>query len=861
MSRMRLGYWVKAAAVAGAFTLSGAASAQNAASSSADSGDRVELEEVVVTAEKREMNLQKVASPIQVKQGEELRAEGKKRIDEIMQGTPGIMAQSNATGLTFFVRGVDSSTGQPGQSIVSPVAVLVDGVAQSRDESVRGGTVDLARAEIMRGTQSTTLGANSLSGAVSLVSNQPVLGQYQANGSVELGDYSKRGLEGVFNAPLSDTTAVRMAYSMDQRDGYMSSGLGDSDLYTVRGKFRWHPSDDLDTVFTASRNHIGGYGTSQNILLAYGYWQPITAANAGTLDLIGTGCVSGDGTIVVRGCPGSYYAVTPSNPGSVTPSFRDRSNPWDDGFPTNGFSNDPVQNTTTDQFSEQIDWTTALGTVTVLPAFQQSHYFVVETPMGGSYMERWQTEKTGTLDVHLNSKSGGPISWTAGLYYSHDDIDFQRIGFVEYPGGGMGDACSETTLSTTPDELQSCYTYEDTPLTLRTNESVYANAEYSITDALRLIGGVRYSKDTAEMRIRDDVDGTVNGPDAAGQAAATVYGGSGSWSKLTYRGGVEYDVAPGDMIYAVYSTGYTPGAFAVTNSAMGAVGGTVNQVAATTLKQISAGFKTQWFDNRAQLNVDLFRSTFYNRAIQGTISAYTGDANSNNCVYSGNPGAVLQYASTGDGGYCLVVGQDQATVPQFVSQGLDLDSTWLLSADDKLSFTYEYLKAKYNQAPVFNGDYSPAAIQAMDSTISLADATTLSNVLAASVNGFVGATPQNSPVNSATLDYQHAFRLPGGGRLTPHLSATYKSRYWSFGGSPGANVSQILADTSSSDLAWQQAYTKLDAYLDWESADGKLSANVYVKNAINRVIMTNYTYPYVSLDAPRTFGIILSARL
>ncbi|MFT3907536.1 MAG: TonB-dependent receptor [Steroidobacteraceae bacterium] len=848
---------LKCIGIAGAVTtmLSGFWSGTALAQSAAPAADKVELEEIVVTAEKREMNLQKISTSIQVKTGEDLRAEGKKRIDEIMQGTAGIQAQSNATGLTFFVRGVDSSTGQPGQSIVSPVAVLIDGVAQSRDETVRGATVDLARAEIMRGPQSTTLGANALSGAVSLVSNQPALGVFDANGSLEVGDYAKRAVEGVFNAPLSSDTALRLAFSTDQRNGYISSGLGDSDLYTARVKFRWKPSDALDTVFTASQQHIGGYGTSQNILLAYGYWTPISSSNASSLSLTNSSCASSDSSIIIRGCPGSYYAVAPSNPGSVTPSFRDRSDPWDDGFPRYGFSNNPVQNSTINQFSEQVDWDTAIGTVTVLPAFQLTHYFVIETPMGASYMNRWQSEATPTLDVHLNSKSGSALTWTAGLYYSHDKIYDQRIAFVEYPDGGMGDACDPSA-----DSQQSCYTYEDTPLTLRVNKSVYANGQYSLTDRLRLIGGVRYAKDTAEMQIRDDVDGTAAGPDATALAAATVYSGKGSWSKATYRGGVEYDVMPGTMVYAVYSTGYTPGSFSVTNSAMGAVGGTVNQNPATTLKQISAGFKSQWFDNRVQLNVDLFRSTFYNRAIQGVISAYTGDANSNNCTYSGPP-TTLQYSSTGTGGYCLVVGQDAATVPQFVSQGVDLDGAWLISADDKLSVTYEYLKAKYDSAPTFNGDYSATAIQALDSTISLTDATTLSNALAASINGFIGAVPQNSPVNSATLDYQHVFRLSSGSQITPRVSATYKSKYWSFGGSPGANVSQILADTSSSDLAWQQAYTRWDLYLAWDSADGKLGASAYVKNAGNEVVMTNYTYPYVSLEAPRTFGVILSARL
>ncbi|HTQ35746.1 MAG TPA: hypothetical protein VMH77_01815, partial [Steroidobacteraceae bacterium] len=209
-----------------------------------------------------------------------------------------------------------------------------------------------------------------------------------------------------------------------------------------------------------------------------------------------------------------------------------------------------------------------------------------------------------------------------------------------------------------------------------------------------------------------------------------------------------------------------------------------------------------------------------------------------------------------------------ATDPELNSKGIDLDSTWLITADDRVALTYEYLKTGYKAIPAIAGnpDYSAAGLQALATQEGLAgftaaNAAELSAGLTATMNAFVGAQLQNAPVNSFTIDYQHIFRLPGGGQLTPHVAGVYKTKYWSFGGAPGANVSGILADSSSSDLAWQQAYSKWDVSLEWQSADGKFDINYYVKNATNEVVMANYAGQYVSLEAPRTVGVVFNAHL
>ena len=277
-----------------------------------------ELEEVVVTAELREVNLQKVSTSIQVTSGDELRKEGKKRIDEIMQGAVGIQMQDSQNGVSFFVRGVDG--GGTGAGAVVSTPVIVDGVAQSRAEAVRGGTLDLARAEVMRGPQSTTLGANSLSGAVSLVSNKPVF-EYQASTNLDIGNYHGTTMEGVMNVPLADNQAVRIAFTNTKRDGYYSNGAGNSDLSTTRIKYRWQPSDSLDITATAQHQNIGGNGVSQLTLLTYGKYMPWVSGDAftygSTLNQFSRCQVSQTNTALITG---SYAAGNCANRGTLASS-------------------------------------------------------------------------------------------------------------------------------------------------------------------------------------------------------------------------------------------------------------------------------------------------------------------------------------------------------------------------------------------------------------------------------------------------------------------------------------------------------------------------------------------------------------
>lgn len=322
------------------------------------------LEEITVTAEKQESSLQKTSIAIEVKDGAQLVLEGKTRIDDIMRGTVGVAAQSSSTGLNFTIRGITSSQGDPPGSSIrgSSIPVLMDGIAQDRSEAVRGGTLDTSRVEVMRGPQGTNVGANALLGAVSLVTNDPVF-RYESSGSLEIGNYNLVTSQGVVNVPLSDETALRFAASTNKRDGYVSSNAGESDLLNARVKYRWQPAEELNIVLTGNFQKIGGNGINHGGVLAEGRWVAYDPAVVEVDD----GYDAVDGTIV-SGIPPEYMV---EDDGS---NFRTRSDAWDDGFPKDGWTYRTFAKTEVNIGNAVIDWDTPIGSLRVLPSYQESDY-------------------------------------------------------------------------------------------------------------------------------------------------------------------------------------------------------------------------------------------------------------------------------------------------------------------------------------------------------------------------------------------------------------------------------------------------------------------------------------------------------
>ncbi len=784
----------------------------------------LELEEIVVTAEKRGTDMQKTAISMQVYSGDELKQQGKKRIDEMLSGIVGVQAQDTQVGAAYSFRGVETgTTGAPGTNAGATVALLIDGVYQNRTEVVRGGTLDVAQVEVMRGTQSTNIGGSSLAGAVSLVTNKPVF-EYQASGSMEVGNYHLLNMDGVLNVPLSDNQALRIAYASNKRDGYLSSGAGDSDSKNARLKYRWQVSNDLDVVLTTAYQNVGGNGVSAGVLTYAGTWQPYSST--GTYDQI-------------MGYPRLFGHVA----SDVT--FRDRSNPWDDGYPADTWPNNPFRDTNIASYSADINWNTGIGTLTVTPSFQHATFRSIEPPRGESWMGENRKQVTSQIEARLTSNADAPFEWLVGTYFYNTNETGTFMNATN--PGGMG--CSGSEI---------CFAWDNRKENSTLTKSIFANATYPVLDTLRLLAGLRYSKDDKTHTNSADgpnaIAGSALGPDG-GDAAYVYSSQSGSWSGSTYRAGIEYDVLPQSMVYLTYGTGYQPGVVDAMNVASNTAPSKKN-----TTEQLTLGSKNRFFDNKVQFNLEAFLSRFKDRPFSDSLTI-------GGC--SGNSSGVLTDA--GQTFYVMpdlscVANRKSSTMPFQESRGVDLELNLLPTTNDRIDLALEYLDATYGDAPEGVAQMTGQDLLDAGASGSLANANALVAQYNALVSSYKGVILQNSPKLSGNATYQHRFDLPGGSSLTPRVNVEYKDKYWAQGGGPApSSFTDVRTALNNDSIVRQDAYSLWNVYATWQKADSKFSISGYVRNIENEAVQTNIVgemgsnLAYVALNSPRTFGVTFNA--
>src|SRR5687767_5424739 len=178
------------------------------------------LEEVVVTAQRREETLQKSSLSSQVLSDEELWRAGVAHSSDLNRLIPGIQIAGGGNAAQIYIRGVGDFAASP---LSNPaVAVNVDGVYISRPQGVNSNFYDLARLEVLRGPQGTLYGRNASGGALNLVTNRPSLDGVEGWVGLGAGNYSLFEAQGAINVPLGETVAIRAAGNVVERDGYLS---------------------------------------------------------------------------------------------------------------------------------------------------------------------------------------------------------------------------------------------------------------------------------------------------------------------------------------------------------------------------------------------------------------------------------------------------------------------------------------------------------------------------------------------------------------------------------------------------------------------------------------------------------------
>nr|WP_246463241.1 TonB-dependent receptor [Nitrospirillum iridis] len=314
-----------------------------------------ELEEIVVTAQRRAENLQKIPIAITAISGDELASKARSSVDSALQDIPAVQVQAGAQGSQVYIRGVGTN-GDP-NSIDTDIAVFFDNVYTGRNEQLGAGLYDISRVEVLRGPQGTLYGRNAVGGTINVISNSPVQ-EYGGAVNLQVGDYGLRHVDAAVNVPVDETLAVRLAALRETKDGYYSNGGGATDVTGLRLKGLWKPTPALSLLGVVDYQHITGLGATTVSVSNFEAGHPWTAEEG----------------------------------------FEDRLN--------YRFL------TTSVQMDYDFDW----ATLTVIPAYSYSDRYIFTDLISGSRAVGDYQEKQYTGEIRLASPSDSAVKWQVGAY-------------------------------------------------------------------------------------------------------------------------------------------------------------------------------------------------------------------------------------------------------------------------------------------------------------------------------------------------------------------------------------------------------------------------------------------------------------
>ena len=522
--------------------------------------DEGALEEIVVTAQRREQNLQDVPIAISAMTGEMLEAAGVRDPRDLQSYVPSLQFQSGtaATTTIIFLRGV--GIGDFNANTTGAVGVYVDDVFLGANSGKLFNVFDGASVEVLRGPQGTLYGRNTTGGAIKFASRLPT-DELSTNLSLLYGKYNEVRLEGGIGGPvIEDKLKIRVSGLYNTRDGWLNNrvtghDLNDVDLWAARAILDYTPTDSLLlrlTVHGGENNggarqfqHRGWFEQDGVASDAFGYADTDGDQNAGDYDIEGKEKVEAFGASLLGQLELDGMTLT-----SITAYEKvDRNTLEDtDASPNN-----------------------------VLTAVY------IDEP------RQWSEE------LRLQSDVNEALSWIVGVYYFNDDLstdssyDVLRVLRVpptaEDPTGGFDPLNPDAPVYL----ARYPYTQETRSMAL------FGQTDYRFTDSLTLTAGLRYTEDKIELDYHSYFDElpyfTVPVLDV---------NESKTFSDLSGRLALSYQASDDMLLYGSISKGYNSGGFAGF-AAIDPV--QLKPFDPEHLYAYEVGLKSEMMDRRVRLNI------------------------------------------------------------------------------------------------------------------------------------------------------------------------------------------------------------------------------------------------------------------
>ena len=223
------------------------------------------IDEIIVTAQKKEENLQDVPISIAAFDIEALETNRIEGLEDIGRIAPGVTVTPNsadANGVQVNIRGIGILDPQVGQD--SRVAIYQDGIYLGKTQGLAFDMPDLERIEVLKGPQGTLYGRNSVGGAVNLISTKPDTSEVSGRLKAEYGNFDHIKGSAAVNVPLSEVAALRVSGSYLSRDGWVENNgpgadFGGEEKFGIRGVLGVEFSDQFRVDLAADYNEAVSY--------------------------------------------------------------------------------------------------------------------------------------------------------------------------------------------------------------------------------------------------------------------------------------------------------------------------------------------------------------------------------------------------------------------------------------------------------------------------------------------------------------------------------------------------------------------------------------------------------------------------
>jgi iron complex outermembrane recepter protein len=592
-----------------------------------DSGDQAErgqLQEVVVTAQFREQNLQQTPIAITAVTAEMLEQRNQTDISMVAGQAPNVTLQPNGaafgSSMVAFIRGVGQTDFN--LALEPGVGIYVDDVYYSTLTGSLLDLLDLERVEILRGPQGTLAGKNSIGGAIKLFSKKPT-GDGDGYLEATFGTLNRIDARGAADFKLAENFFARASFSSKHHDGYVKRvdyacthpgsnvpgmNVGDgcelgrdgSQAYTAgRLALRWLANDAVEVNLATDITNDQS-GVQANTVIKYA-----GALGAATYILGTDGVPITYGPQFIPYGPDSQDPNQPNDPYLSYATYHSNASSFVFGEnPYAPITVPPINHFKTWGISGDVTWklsdNMALTSVTAYRNY--TNQFAEQTdasPIGVQILLQRQKHHQYSQELRLNgTAAGSALDYTVGAFYLDQDGGLNaRVG-LPWVGFDFIHGPDSTPAKT---------------------KAVFANLEWHATDQLTFGGGARYSDEQKDYTyLRHNADGTdvvdpmgYNGLVAGLNASTATFEGT----RTDWRVHLDYQMTPDIMSYIQTSTGYK--------------GGGVNprpfippqtlSFEPETLTAYELGLKTTFFDRRVRLNGAIFFNDYED--IQLTLSA------------------------------------------------------------------------------------------------------------------------------------------------------------------------------------------------------------------------------------------------